>query len=376
MKYRPSDSNESNERRPATARARSPAGSHWGRKRFRPAATGAATAIRGSPFNPFVAVAYVRHKDAIFSGEKRCVRHRTVEDGSRLGTHWDGCDRNTVSFRQRSTRVAVCSRGGLGRGSAAPGGPARPAAEPCDRRARRPGGRRVHSADRPAGGPHVSGRRSGLAADSGSDARLARHRLSVVAVFPVRARERNSADQVALFIHDGRISFRTVVGKFVCCSASLASGIALGREGPVGPDRRRARFRHRAASGAQPGTGEGAGSGRGCRRARRRLQHADRGRAVLARRDHGRSARAGARLRRAELGHVLDGAAPGARRRSALPRRRLSPGESGRVRVYAVLGVVGGLGLGLLRQAAARTPAWFAPASAVERLVSAGRSAD
>ena len=36
----------------------------------------------------------------------------------------------------------------------------------------------------------------------------------------------------ALFINDGRIMFRTVVGKFFCCSASLASGIALGREGP------------------------------------------------------------------------------------------------------------------------------------------------
>ena len=36
----------------------------------------------------------------------------------------------------------------------------------------------------------------------------------------------------ALFIDEGRIKFRTVVGKFICCSASLASGIALGREGP------------------------------------------------------------------------------------------------------------------------------------------------
>jgi CIC family chloride channel protein len=35
----------------------------------------------------------------------------------------------------------------------------------------------------------------------------------------------------ALFIQEGRISFRTVLGKFFCCSASLASGIALGREG-------------------------------------------------------------------------------------------------------------------------------------------------
>ncbi len=36
----------------------------------------------------------------------------------------------------------------------------------------------------------------------------------------------------ALFVNDGRIMMRTVVGKFFCCSASLASGIALGREGP------------------------------------------------------------------------------------------------------------------------------------------------
>lgn len=36
----------------------------------------------------------------------------------------------------------------------------------------------------------------------------------------------------ALFIQDGYISLRTVLGKFICCSASLASGIALGREGP------------------------------------------------------------------------------------------------------------------------------------------------
>src|SRR3954449_7373478 len=39
--------------------------------------------------------------------------------------------------------------------------------------------------------------------------------------------------KAALFIHDGRISLRTVLGKFFCCSASLASGIALGREGPA-----------------------------------------------------------------------------------------------------------------------------------------------
>ncbi|MDQ2900179.1 MAG: chloride channel protein [Acidobacteriota bacterium] len=36
----------------------------------------------------------------------------------------------------------------------------------------------------------------------------------------------------AMFIQDGYISLRTVLGKFFCCSISLASGIALGREGP------------------------------------------------------------------------------------------------------------------------------------------------
>jgi CIC family chloride channel protein len=36
----------------------------------------------------------------------------------------------------------------------------------------------------------------------------------------------------ALFIRDGYIKLRTVFGKFLCCSISLASGIALGREGP------------------------------------------------------------------------------------------------------------------------------------------------
>jgi CIC family chloride channel protein len=38
--------------------------------------------------------------------------------------------------------------------------------------------------------------------------------------------------KVALFLNDGYISLRTVLGKFWLCSVSLASGIALGREGP------------------------------------------------------------------------------------------------------------------------------------------------
>jgi CIC family chloride channel protein len=38
--------------------------------------------------------------------------------------------------------------------------------------------------------------------------------------------------KVALFVQEGYISLRTALGKFFCCSATLASGIALGREGP------------------------------------------------------------------------------------------------------------------------------------------------
>ncbi len=38
--------------------------------------------------------------------------------------------------------------------------------------------------------------------------------------------------KAALFAREGRITLRTVIGKFVCTSGTLASGIPLGREGP------------------------------------------------------------------------------------------------------------------------------------------------
>ena len=38
--------------------------------------------------------------------------------------------------------------------------------------------------------------------------------------------------KMVLLIHEGYIRFRTVLGKFICSTVSLASGIALGREGP------------------------------------------------------------------------------------------------------------------------------------------------
>src|SRR6202030_2531873 len=54
----------------------------------------------------------------------------------------------------------------------------------------------------------------------------------LVRVFPFARGSGIPQTKAALFIFDGRITFRTVVGKFLCCSASLASGMALGREGP------------------------------------------------------------------------------------------------------------------------------------------------
>src|SRR3954464_6126818 len=38
--------------------------------------------------------------------------------------------------------------------------------------------------------------------------------------------------RAAIFAPAGRITPKPVVGKFVCCATALASGIALGREGP------------------------------------------------------------------------------------------------------------------------------------------------
>jgi len=51
-------------------------------------------------------------------------------------------------------------------------------------------------------------------------------------VFPAARGSGIPQTKAALFIHDGRITFRTVAGKFLCCCASLATGMALGREGP------------------------------------------------------------------------------------------------------------------------------------------------
>ena len=58
--------------------------------------------------------------------------------------------------------------------------------------------------------------------------------------------------KAALFAREGRITLRTVLGKFFCTSATLASGIPLGREGPAVQVGGGYRFRAGPPSGAAP----------------------------------------------------------------------------------------------------------------------------
>ena len=73
----------------------------------------------------------------------------------------------------------------------------------------------------------------------------------LVPLFSQRARQRDSADQDRPVSSRRFISFRTVLGKFSLCSVTLASGIALGREGPVGAGRRGHRLGAGPPAGAQ-----------------------------------------------------------------------------------------------------------------------------
>ena len=103
--------------------------------------------------------------------------------------------------------------------------------------------------------------------------------------------------KTALFLHEGVIRLRTVLGKFGCSSVSLASGIALGREGPsvqVGAGIASILGRQ---LGLSPETIKATGAhwlsrGAGCG-----LQHADCGSPVHSGRGHGRPPRTRARAR-------------------------------------------------------------------------------
>jgi hypothetical protein len=118
--------------------------------------------------------------------------------------------------------------------------------------------------------------------------------------------------KTALFAGGGYISLRTVIGKFCCSSASLASGIALGREGSLGSYRRRHCI-GRCAVGAPPaGEGEvvvacrcGGGISRG-------VQHSHRGCSFFPRGSHRRLSRATSGIGGPQFGNIMDGAASAA----------------------------------------------------------------
>ena len=76
---------------------------------------------------------------------------------------------------------------------------------------------------------------------------LAGHGYLLFRYFPNARGSGVPQTKAALFAREGVITLRTVLGKFFCTSATLASGIPLGREGPVGPGRRVASLRCWAA---------------------------------------------------------------------------------------------------------------------------------
>ncbi len=119
--------------------------------------------------------------------------------------------------------------------------------------------------------------------------------------------------KAALFAREGRITLRTVLGKFFCTSATLASGIPLGREGPsvqVGAGIASVLGR---SLGLRPEKVKALSAGWCCGSNRSRVQYASGGSTVFAGGDYGRPPRAGAGLRGVGLRYLLVGTPPSAR---------------------------------------------------------------
>ena len=77
--------------------------------------------------------------------------------------------------------------------------------------------------------------------------------------------------KAALYARDGVITLGTVVGKFFCTAATLASGIPAGTRGTFRASRRGHRFGAGAPAGIAAGEREGAHTGRRGRRDRSRV---------------------------------------------------------------------------------------------------------
>jgi len=162
------------------------------------------------------------------------------------------------------------------------------------------------------GGFHPANRQAGCADVSGGGAAWRRVVIPIIApslaascsfdIFRMPAAAASRKTKFAIFINDGYISLKTVLGKFLCCSVSLASGIALGREGPsVQIGAGIASYWDGASVSAK--RGQSLGPRRLFRGARRPLSHSHCGSSVFARGNIGRPACAG-------IGHSGDSAPP------------------------------------------------------------------
>ena len=134
--------------------------------------------------------------------------------------------------------------------------------------------------------------------------------------------------KAALFAREGRITLRTVFGKFFCTSATLASGIPLGREGPSVQVARRHRLRARTAPRTAHRASQEPDSCWSRGRHRGRIQYASGRCVVCPRGDHGRSPRTCDGRGGARLGDCVDGPAGPSRQPSSLQGSAISTGPS------------------------------------------------
>ena len=176
--------------------------------------------------------------------------------------------------------------------------------------------------------------------------------------------------KAALFARDGVITAGTTFGKFFCTSATLASGIPLGREGPsvqVGAG-------IASISWQTPGPAalprEGAHTGGGGRGNRRCFQYTSRRRLIRARGNRRRSQRTRSGLRRARLGNSVAGAPANARKQSPFPGSAIPTGPSDRICPLCGAGSDGRPGLGTIHQAPARHARALFAASVMDEVVS------
>ena len=178
--------------------------------------------------------------------------------------------------------------------------------------------------------------------------------------------------KTALFLRDGYIRLPHRGGQIQHVLHHPGQRHRAGPRRSVGAGRRGHRFGAGAPAGAFAQERAGAAADRRGGGAGGGVQYADCGGAVHARRSDGRHARAGAGLDRAELGDFVDGAAPAAGRRTAVPRAGVPACAPGRVCVLRRAGPGRRTGFGGVREAAAVAAQAFPAIAQSDPAVSAG----